>query len=107
MTHNLPLFDYAESERRKVEGMELAANNRGGILTEARVIAKELATEGRAISADDVVAAMCERGYGIHALKNAAGSLFAGQDWQWTGQFVKSVRSHSHSNLLRLWRLAK
>lgn len=97
------LFDHAESERRRVEGMTLAADNRGMLLTEAREIAKELAKDGRAISADDVMEIMVKRGYGKHCLGPAAGSLFAGHQWKWTGHRVKSQRPWSHQNELKTW----
>lgn len=86
-----------------LQSMQLAADNNGALLTEAREIARELARHGAEISADDVVFEMCKRGYGVKALGNAAGSLFAGRDWQWTGRRVKSKRIHAHKNELKSW----
>lgn len=105
MTEQLSIFDAIESQRHRDDGMALAADNRAALLHEAREIAKDLAKYGREISADDVQAELVKRGYGVKALGNAAGSLFAGRDWQWTGRRVKSKRIHAHANELKTWRL--
>lgn len=100
------LFDAAESERRKDAGMALAAASREAILEVARERARFVARERGEVSMDDVVAALVVNGYDPAELGNAAGSVFRGREWVWTGRFVKSARVASHSNLLRVWRLA-
>lgn len=102
MTTQISLFDAAESQRHAVEGITRAANNNAVLLHEARQIAKDLAQGGREISMDDVARVMGKRSA---LLGNAAGSVFSGREWEWTGKFIKSARVRSHSNLLRVWRL--
>lgn len=94
-------------ETEKEAGIKKAANARlkNRILQEAREIAKKLpAAKTTGITADDVVEKLVENGYGIHALGNAAGSLFRGGDWECIGR-RKSTRVHAHANELRVWRL--
>lgn len=94
-----------EAERLKAVGQAKAAENKKSLLAYARKVAKGLASDGRAISADDVQRALSEKGISVSALGNAAGSLFRESCWEWTKEFVKSARPHSHANLLRLWKL--
>lgn len=102
------LFDSGASEAAKNQGMAQAAENKRSLLEYARKIAVELAKVRGIITADDVQMELHRRGISIRALGSAAGSLFADKKvWQWTGDFVKSKRTHSHSNLLRAWRLRK
>lgn len=102
-TTDLPLFDQAESIAAADRGINAAASHNATLLVEAREVARELAKGGRAISADDVVEGMMRRGYGVHCLGNAAGSLFRTRGWRATGERVKSKRIHAHANDLRLW----
>jgi len=104
MNDSLDMFDSAEGERLKREGMQLAAKSRPDQLAAARKIAKYLCVRDGSTNADEVLRLMAER-YGIKTLGNAAGSLFTGGGFAWTGEFVKSERKHAHSNLLRVWRL--
>jgi hypothetical protein len=65
----------------------------------------ELARAGNGeCTADDVQRVLIEQGISPHALGNAAGSLFRGGDWEWTGRRVKSARVHAHANELKVWR---
>lgn len=100
------LFDAAESEAAARAGMAQAAENRRSLLAFARGLAVELALADpeRETNADEVQQALAERGISVFALGSAAGSLFTGGDWQWTGKFTKSKRVHAHANLLRTWR---
>lgn len=98
------IFNAAESEARKNDGMKRAARARTSLLTIARGIAVDLAKDGDGTcNADQVAHELHRRGLGN--LGNAAGSLFKGGRWEFTGAFVKSKRAHAHSNLLRVWRL--
>lgn len=99
-------FDAAASEAGKDAGMSLAANNRRELLEHARRVAVRIALSrpDRCVSADDVQRALHESGVSVFALGNAAGSLFAGKAWEWTGRWLKSERKHAHSNPLRVWR---
>lgn len=99
-------FDAAASEAGKAGGMSLAADNRRELLGHARAVAVRIALSrpDRCVSADDVQRALHEQGVSVFALGNAAGSLFAGKAWEWTGRFIKSERVHAHRNLIRVWK---
>jgi len=99
-------FDAAESQRHAEQGMLFAAENNAALLTLAREIARSIARRKGEVTADDVQMELHNRGYSLKALGNAAGSLFRGREWVFTGRMVKSARIHAHSNLLRVWRLA-
>jgi hypothetical protein len=100
------LFNSTASEEARIAGMAQAADNKAGLLRYARKLAVEIAKEKGVVSADDVQEALAAKNISVHALGNAAGSLFVDRKvWEWTGQFIKSKRAHSHSNLIRTWRL--
>lgn len=97
-------FDFEAAELAKIAGMDRAAENKKALLEYARGIARELARGGNVISADDVQLALEKRDISVHALGNAAGSLFKGKEWIAVGR-VKSKRVHAHANWLTTWRL--
>jgi hypothetical protein len=99
------LFDGVESDRLKEEGMKAAAENAITPLELAREIAYELAMKHGTVNADMVGHELWIR-HGIKTLGPAAGSLFKGDKWQWTGEYMKSERKKNHSRMLRVWRLA-
>ena len=68
-------------------------------LEEARAVARAFAMRNGVVNADDVQA---ETGI---SLGPAAGSLFRGTEWQFTGQWVPSARVTNHGRMLRVWRL--
>lgn len=105
MTHQRELFDAAASEAGKEAGMARAADGRRDLLEYARrtAVGIALSRPDRTCTADDVQRLLHEQGVGVHALGNAAGSLFRG-GWEWTGRWVKSERKHAHANLLRVWK---
>ena len=104
----------------KKAGMKLAADNRPGALALAREIAEELANEkshlshfggapcrirtSRNLTIDDVRRAYEARGGDWSELGNAAGSVFKGKGWEWTGRFVASTHAASHGRMVREWR---
>lgn len=94
-------------EVRALRGKQRAAANRGELLLAARRYAVEEARRKGEITADDVQERMAREidGYQSWQLGNAAGSIFAGDRWQWTGRFRKSQRKGSNANPLRVWRL--
>jgi hypothetical protein len=100
------LFDGAASGEAKRAGMAQAAEAKGRLLAYARGLAREIACArpSREVTADDVQAALVEAGVSVHALGNAAGSLFAEPCWQYTGRWEMSKRVHAHRNPLRVWR---
>jgi hypothetical protein len=97
------LFDQAESQRLKAEGMAAAESARYGDLETARLIAYEIG-EGTTLTADDVAQEMERRGL-IPNLGPAAGSLFKGGRWEFTGHRVRSTRVTNHGRELKVWRL--
>lgn len=98
------LFDKELSQMRKQNGMEQAARNSEN-LDLARQIARKIATQNGSVTADDVGIEL-SISHGINSLGPAAGSIFRGKEWRFTGEFVKSTRVTNHSRLLRVWRLA-
>jgi hypothetical protein len=82
----------------RFKGMNLAAAKRQADLEVARTTLYMLARSrpDREVTAEDV--AHMELG-------NAAGSLFRGRDWVWTGRFTESKVPKRHSGLIRVWRL--
>lgn len=102
-------FNREESERLKREGMKQAADNSAS-LEFAREVAREIATKHRSdaglscATADDVGAELERRGYSGN-LGPAAGSLFKGKEWEFTGQRIRSARKSNHARELKVWRL--
>ena len=97
------LFDAAESRRRKERGMALAADAAPTLLDRARSYAMGFALLQGSVTADDVSEWLEQQG--LPDLGPAAGSLFRGPEWEFTGRFVQSTRKTNHARLLRVWRL--
>ena len=99
------LFDRARSQAEKDDGMALAAMNRRALLAHARGIAVN-AARGRVTreaTADDVSRILGTDG--MRRLGNAAGSLFRGKAWEFTGRWEKSRRITNHARDIKVWRL--
>lgn len=101
------LFDAVAGERAKQEGMARAADNRAVLLEMARGFAHQHALLHGTVTADDVARQMAVHGFSPSALGPAAGSLFKTSEWEWTGEYVKSIRVSNHSRMIRVWRLAR
>jgi len=103
MTDNL--FDETESKLAKEQGMGLAASNRDWVLRQARNAAAEIANsrESKCCTADDVARAMLKLGYLPAQLGNAAGSVFRGNRWRFTGRWIPSTRVGNHARMIRVW----
>lgn len=100
------LFDDKQGDLLKVEGMAKAAKNRKDLLATARSIAKHVArTSTKCTVTTDDVGRILKRDYGVQSLGPAAGSIFKGKEWEFTGNWVKSKRITNHSRMLREWRL--
>jgi hypothetical protein len=97
------LFDAAESRRRKAHGMAIAADAVPTMLDRARFFAAGLAVLQGEVTADDVSEWLEAKG--LPDLGPAAGSLFRGKEWEFTGRFIQSTRKTNHARLLRIWRL--
>lgn len=100
--HVLDLFNHRASARLKREGMQRAANKRRENLEMARDYARLCARKYGTVHADIVGRWTVRRGIDLGP---AAGSLFKGKEWEWTGEWVKSSRTTNHGRMLRLWRL--
>lgn len=97
------LFDEKISDRLKKQGMEQAEDNALSALELARGIAREIAARNGTVNADQVGRVLKFR-HGIDTLGPAAGSLFKGKEWEFTGNWVKSKRITNHSRMIREWR---
>jgi hypothetical protein len=104
-----PVFDAERSENLKHDGMELAAEKRQTILEIARDIAVGLAERDPNLecTADDVQEVLIKRGYSPSDLGNAAGSIFAGPVWKFTGNYRKSSRVTNRYRDIKVWRLRR
>ena len=101
------LFDLVEGEKEKARGMSAASWSRSDLLAEAQTIACELAMarEMREVHADNVYREMKRRGIPFEGLGPAAGSIFKGRDWVFTGKRIKSARISNHARDIKVWRL--
>jgi single-stranded DNA-specific DHH superfamily exonuclease len=98
-------FDAAEAERQKEIWMKQTALSRKDILAIARFEAQEIARYKREVSADDVFAALRNRGFHPEDLGNAAGSIFA-HGFEPVRR-IKSKRVSNHSRWIFVWRLKR
>ena len=97
------LFDAELGEKLKEEGMDLAAERRAAALEVARSLAFQIARHRVDITADDVYRVMPP--HLAEALGPAAGRIFTGRMWRFTGRWVKSQRASNRSRFIRVWRL--
>ena len=98
------LFDGKRSEQLKQQGMDLAADNVPTALELARSIARKTACLYGTVNADEVGKRLKEI-YKIDTLGPAAGSIFRGKEWEFTGKWIKSTRITNHGRMIREWRL--
>lgn len=86
-------------EELKHAGMNKAAEHHKTELETVQAIARDLARIRGVISIDDV-----REKVENWNLRNAAGRVFAGEEWEWVG-YVKSKRPEAHARIIRTWRL--
>ena len=98
------LFNGKRSEQLKQRGLDLAEDNVPTALEQAREIAKHLALVFGTVNSDQVGKDM-KAMYNIDTLGPAAGSIFRGKEWEFTGNWIKSTRITNHSRMIREWRL--
>ena len=98
----MTLFDEVEAQRRREEGLALAASARPALLKIAQGIARDIAAKVGAVDSDDVAMEMMLRGHSYDALGNAAGAVFRGMEW--TGEVRQSHRVSTHGRAIRVWR---
>ena len=99
------LFDELEAEQLKRAGMARAEANNLTDLELARHIAENLADDHDGLCDADQVGRVLKDKYDIDTLGPAAGSLFRDAKWQFTGEWIKSVRKSNHCRMIRQWRL--
>ncbi len=76
------------------------------LLEVARECAREVSyvTRGGESNSDLVADAMKRSGYPYEDLGSAAGSIFSGKEWVFTGRMVASTRPSSHGEWIKVWR---
>ena len=103
MNKQSELFDLAEARRLRDEGKRIAAENRIEPLELARDIAVELGERFGRVNIDMVMRVLIKE-HGIESLGPAAGSVFRGPAWEFTGKLIQSQRIVNHGRLIRVWR---
>jgi len=92
-------------------GMESAATNQAQLLLVARDsavwVANNLNPETKTATSDDVAYRMQYLGYHYGDLGNAAGSIFKGKQWRFTGDRIQSRRPAAHAREIKVWRLVE
>ena len=106
MTQDTLNFDAVVAEQRKEAGLQLAAMERDDALNNARSMARYLAHVYGTVTFDSVFMEMQARGLHPEMLGNAAGSVFRGKEWRFTGRWEKSARVSNHARVNRVWELA-
>lgn len=101
-------FDLQLGLQLKERGLELASEKREDVLSLARKLARQIALRHpkRHCSADDVYIALTPYDL-VDDLGPAAGNLFRGAEWEFTGLWTPSRRSTNHGRSIRIWRLKK
>ena len=107
----MTLFDYAEAERRKEEGMERAMRGREWHLRAAQDIAVSIGRVTDDVDSDMVAMRMTRLGLDYEQLGNAAGCVFksppAGFRWVFSGKVRRSQRASTHGRMIRVWNLRR
>lgn len=98
-------FSQELAEEARILGMRSAALSKKEVLASAQhaVRMMALSRSSRTATADDAAKFLAEAG--LEPLGNAAGSLFKGKDWEFTGCWKASERVSNHKHLNRVWRL--
>ena len=105
--HNEPLAapPSASSSPRelKEQGIARAVEGKEKLLDDARQIAKIIAIDGDGTcNADQVANALKLRK--MEPLGRAAGALFRGADWEFTGNYIESEQTQNHGHPIKVWR---
>lgn len=84
--------------------MNLAADHRSYILEFAKGTAITIARSrtSKLCTIDDVQAVLIQNKMDLGM---AAGSVFKGDDWEYTGQTIKTKRASSHARDVKVWKL--
>ena len=98
-------FDLEKGELRKEQGIEQASYTRKELVELARLCAVRVAHRFGEVTYDDVFYEMVRQGLDPTALGNAAGGIFRGKEFIFTGRWEKSRRVSNHARVNRVWRL--
>ena len=99
------LFDLGTGRARRTAGTHRAATHRAALLHKARAIAVRVAQhrDSRCACADDVYRHLNPTD--AARLGNAAGSLFHGAHWIFTGRWMASRRITNNARDIKVWKL--
>lgn len=105
MLQQSTIFDAIAANSAKERGISVASEGKQHELRFAQSVARELGRRQGRVTADDVIRELIEvHGWQEGQLGNAAGGIFRGASWTFTGETVKSQRVSSHGRLIRVWR---
>ena len=106
MSHQLT-FNLGLGLERKATGMDDAADARRPDLEIAReaAIAAAMSRPDKTATADDAYRGLLAAGYLASDLGPAAGCLFRGKNWTYTGRRKRSARVSNHGRAVRIWQL--
>lgn len=104
-----PTFDAAAGKVAKEAGIDSAAHaaDKETNLQLAQKMARHLAREHGTVTSDDVHMHLMQifPGWSPSLLGPAAGGIFRGADWQFTGERRRSTWAPNHGRELKVWRL--
>lgn len=97
-------FNLFEGRKLRDLGMDTAADNNSTALSVARKLAIKVASSraDRECTIDDVQRILIPTDI---RLGMAAGSVFKGRQWVFTGRYAQTERKTSHARQVKIWRL--
>lgn len=100
-------FDLRLGQALKEAGLQAASDAKADLLALGRAYVRRaaLGRADRSATADDAAVGLVAAGLPADALGNAAGALFRGRDWRFTGRWEKSSRTTNHAHQNRVWEL--
>jgi len=100
-------FNLALAEALKTMGIESAEDAKQDTLKLGRIFVLQAANRrmNKTATADDAARGFSALGMPANSLGNAAGALFRGKAWSFTGQWKKSKRISNHAHSNRVWKL--
>ena len=100
---DIPVLDLAAGQQAKEEGMKKAAESRPSLLSLARSAARTICVRRGEVYMDLVYVELLKIGVTPKDLGNAAGSVFRGAEWVFTGRLHTSTRKDRHAGAQRIW----
>jgi hypothetical protein len=99
-------FDPDLAEILKRAGVAAAENHRKDLLVLGRYYIRQaaLSRADKTATADDAARGFLKAGLPCDVLGNAAGALFRGGEWEFTGRMEKSKRITNHAHRNMVWR---